>query len=522
MQGASKQSITQAEAEAEAETESCAPDSFKPEDDGQWDAPGAHTLAPEILREYDIRGEVDRTLSKRDAYIVGKAFGTMIRHRGGSRVALGYDGRISSPELTEAVCTGLLTTGVRVDRIGVGPTPMLYFTVKDQMEDGGIMVTGSHNPPGYNGFKMTLQNTPLFGESIQEIGRIAANGSFVEEPESGKVRDSDVIDTYVDRLMRDFKGERALKVAWDPGNGAAGEVLHKLARRLPGEHILLNDEIDGTFPNHHPDPSKDENLEDLKRLVLEQGCDLGIALDGDADRIGVVDETGRIIRCDMLICLYARQILNELEEAPIIADVKCSQALFDEIRNQGGHAVMWKTGHSLIKDKMAELKAPLAGELSGHIFFADKYYGYDDGLYCAIRLLNILNESDAGTTDDNDAEDGESTTLSQMLADMPHIYNTPEIRLEVEEAHKFNNVDKVLQDQKARAENEEARDIVDIDGIRVITEDGWWLLRASNTQNVLVVRAEAHSLEALDRVKQDLNNALIPIGREISFTTEST
>ena len=486
------------------------PEALKPKDDGRWDAPGAHTLAAEILREYDIRGEIDNTLSKRDAYIVGKAFGTMIRHRGGSRVALGYDGRVSSPELAEAVCSGLLTTGVRVDCIGICPTPMLYFTVKDQMEDGGIMVTGSHNPPGYNGFKMTLQNTPLFGESIQELGRIAAEGAFMEEPDSGKARDIDVIETYIDRLMRDFRGERVLKVAWDPGNGAAGNVLHKLAERLPGEHILLNDEIDGTFPNHHPDPSKDENLQDLKRLVLEQGCDLGIAFDGDADRIGVVDETGRIIRCDMLICLYARQILQELEEAPIIADVKCSQALFDEIRNQGGHAVMWKTGHSLIKDKMAELKAPLAGELSGHIFFADTYYGYDDALYCAIRLFNILNEHE------------EDTTLSQLLADMPRIYNTPEIRLEVDEASKFGNVDTVLQDQKNRADNEQEREIVDIDGVRVITEDGWWLLRASNTQNVLVVRAEAHSLEALDRVKADLNEALTPIGREISFTTEST
>ena len=507
------------------QAETIDPEHFKPADDGRWDAPGAHQLNPEILREYDIRGEIDSTLSKRDAYIVGKAFGTMIRHRGGSRVALGYDGRVSSPELAEAVCTGLLTTGVRVDRIGVCPTPMLYFTVKDQMEDGGIMVTGSHNPPGYNGFKMTLQNTPLFGESIRELGRIAAEGSFVEEPASGKARDIDVIDTYVDRLMRDFKGEREFKVAWDPGNGAAGDVLHKLAERLPGEHILLNDDIDGTFPNHHPDPSKDENLADLKRLVREQACDLGIAFDGDADRIGVVDERGRIIRCDMLICLYAREILQELEEAPIIADVKCSQALFDEIHNQGGHAVMWKTGHSLIKDKMAELKAPLAGELSGHIFFADKYYGYDDALYCAIRLLNIVNERQASSSDaeadtDNEADNG--TTLSQLLADMPHIYNTPEIRLEVNESEKFDHVDKVLRDQQARTKNEETREIVDIDGVRVITEDGWWLLRASNTQNVLVARAEAQSLEALDRVKQDLNDALSPIGQETSFTTEST
>ena len=503
MQEASMQSMIQADSQD--------PHTLKPEDDGCWNAPGAHTLSPEILREYDIRGKIDETLSKRDAFIIGKAFGTMIRHGGGSRVALGYDGRISSPELAESVCQGLLTTGVRVDRIGIGPTPMLYFTVKDQMEDGGIMVTGSHNPPGYNGFKMTLQNTPLFGDTIQELGRIAAEGAFVEEPESGKTRDIDVIDTFVDRLMRDFKGERALKVAWDPGNGAAGHVLHKLAERLPGEHILVNDEIDGTFPNHHPDPSKDENLQDLKRLVPEQGCDLGIAFDGDADRIGVVDETGRIIRCDMLICLYARQILREWEEAPVIADVKCSQALFDEIHNLGGHAVMWKTGHSLIKNKMADLKAPLAGELSGHIFFADTYYGYDDALYSAIRLLNILNDH------------AEGTPLSQLLADMPHIYNTPEIRIEVNEAEKFDYVDRVLRDQQARAANEETRKIVDIDGVRVITEDGWWLLRASNTQNVLVARAEAGSLEALDSVKADLNATLATsIGTEISFTTEST
>ncbi len=458
-----------------------------------------HRFDPEILREYDIRGQIGKNLSASDAHALGCAFGTFIKRKGGSLVCVGYDGRDSSPALANAVIVGLLSTGVTVEHVGLGPTPMLYFAVRDHMADGGIMVTGSHNPPDYNGFKMTLQSAPVFGETIRELGAIAAGGDF--ESGEGSLREVDVIDNYVDRLLRDYRGARPLKVAWDCGNGATGEIVRRLTAKLEGEHILLFDEIDGNFPNHHPDPTVDENLKDLIASVKKNGCDLGIAFDGDGDRIGVVDERGTVLRCDMLLTLYAREVLEERKGAPIIADVKCSRILFDEIARLGGEPVMWKTGHSLIKDKMAELKAPLAGELSGHIFFADKWYGFDDGTYCAIRLMNEVCEAEG--------------PLSSLTRHLPPIYNTPEVRFEVEEAEKFDLVRKIVQDLKP-LENKEF-EVNDIDGIRVTTPDGWWLLRASNTQNVLVTRAEANSPENLERMKQMVRLEVKKIGYAVSF-----
>ncbi|MCB9996554.1 MAG: phosphomannomutase/phosphoglucomutase [Rhodospirillales bacterium] len=466
-------------------------------------APGPYRFDPEILREYDVRGQVGKNLSEADAFALGCAFGTFVKRKGGSQVCVGYDGRESSPGLAGALIDGLLSTGMSVENVGLGPTPMLYFAVKDHMADGGIMVTGSHNPADYNGFKMTLQSSPVFGETIQELGRMAAAGDF--DTGEGQVRESSVIADYVERLLRDFDGGRALKIAWDCGNGSTGEIVRQLTQKLDGEHILLFDEIDGSFPNHHPDPTVDENLIDLIKTVKDRQCDVGIAFDGDGDRIGVVNEKGDVLRCDMLLAIYAREVLEERKGAAIIGDVKCSQVLFDEIARLGGTPVMWKTGHSLIKDKMAQLKAPLAGELSGHIFFGDKWYGFDDGMYCAIRLMNEL----------CDHED----PLSQITAHLPKTFNTPEVRFEVEESEKFDLVTKIVQDLKPL----ESVDfhVNDIDGVRVTTPDGWWLLRASNTQNVLVTRAEANSAEALEKMKNMVCTEVEKTGYDVSFPPTS-
>ncbi len=461
--------------------------------------PQAHRFAPEILREYDIRGKVDQNLTTDDAFALGCAFGTYIKRKGGSQVCVGFDGRESSPAMTEALIEGLLSTGMTVENVGLGPTPMLYFAVKDHMADGGIMVTGSHNPAEYNGFKMTMQSTPVFGEIIQELGVMALNADF--DSGEGTLREISVIDNYVERLLRDYTGSRPLKIAWDCGNGASGDVVRLLTEKLEGEHILLYDEIDGTFPNHHPDPTVDMNLVDLIKVVKDNECDLGVAFDGDGDRIGVVDENGKILRCDMLLAIYAREVLEERKGAVIIGDIKCSQVLFDEIERMGGQAVMWKTGHSLIKDKMAQLKAPLAGELSGHIFFGDKWYGFDDGMYCAIRLMNEVCEAE-----------GKLSALTQHL---PEIYNTQEVRFEVEESEKFDLVAKIVHDLKSKESSD--FQVNDIDGIRVTTPEGWWLIRASNTQNALVTRAEANSPENLEKLKQMVCTEVEKIGYGVSF-----
>lgn len=460
----------------------------------------AYTFAPTILREYDIRGQIGKNLSEQDAYVLGLSFGTYVRRKNGTRICVGYDGRLTSPTLCEALINGLMETGLNVENVGLGPTPMTYFAVKDRKADAGIMITGSHNPPDYNGFKMTLLNAPVYGETIQEIGRIAASGNF--ETGEGSRTDIDIKDEYVARLMKDYTGGRELNIAWDNGNGAAGEILKRLVKKLPGKHTLLFEDIDGNFPNHHPDPTVDKNLADLQKSVADNDCDLGIAFDGDGDRIGVVDENGTVLRCDILMTLYASEILKAQPGAAIIGDVKCSQVMFDEINNMGGNAVMWKTGHSLVKAKMAELKAPLAGELSGHIFFADKYYGFDDALYCAIRLINLLGDAKGG--------------LSTLTKHLPVLVNTPEVRFEVDEEEKFDLVPRVFESMKTRGDD--TLEIDDIDGIRVSSPDGWWLLRPSNTQNVLVARAESNSEEGLKRLTDMAIEEVAKLGYSVNFS----
>jgi phosphomannomutase len=440
----------------------------------------AHRFDPTILREYDIRGIVGKTLHEADAAAIGRAFGTMVKEKNGKSVAIGYDGRLSSPVLAKALTEGLTAAGVDVVSVGLGPTPMLYYAASTLNVDGGIMITGSHNPPDYNGFKMMLGRRSFYGADIQRLGEISAKGQVATG--KGKAETKSLLDEYVARIAKDYAGKRQLTVAWDPGNGATGEAVVKLTQALPGTHILINETIDGTFPAHHPDPTEPKNLEQLEALVAEKKCDLGIAFDGDGDRIGVVDSKGRILWGDQLMVILAGDVLKTKPGATIIADVKASQVLFDEVKRMGGAPMMWRTGHSLIKTKMAETKAPLAGEMSGHIFFADKYYGYDDALYAAVRLLAII----AGGTE----------TIAAMRDRLPAVINTPELRFPCSETRKFAVIDEVRQ----RLETAGA-EMSDIDGVRVSTADGWWLLRASNTQDVLVARAEAKSEAGLGRLK---------------------
>ena len=442
-----------------------------------------HAFNPTVLREYDIRGVVDKTLTVTDAHAIGRAFATRVRQAGGSRVCVGYDGRLSSPDFEAALVDGLAASGVDVLRVGLGPTPMLYFAVFECAADGGVMVTGSHNPPDHNGFKFMLGKGSFYGDDIAGLGRIAAAGDYASGAGASEARS--LLDTYVARLAGDFAGGRDLSVAWDAGNGAAGEAMAKLTARLPGEHRLLNQAIDGTFPAHHPDPTVPENLVQLIDLVKSEGCDLGIAFDGDGDRIGVVDERGRILWGDQLLAILAAEVLGRKPGATIVADVKASRVLFDRIAELGGTPLMWRTGHSLIKAKMAETDAPLAGEMSGHIFFADGYYGFDDALYAAVRLLSIVAASEI--------------SLGALRDALPAMVNTPELRFACDEARKFAVVDEVV----ARL-REAGADFADIDGARVNTADGWWLLRASNTQAVLVARCEAFDEAGLARLKADL------------------
>ncbi|SJZ57259.1 phosphomannomutase [Enhydrobacter aerosaccus] len=454
-------------------------------------SPTAHKFDSTILREYDIRGVVGKTLHPADARAIGRSFGTMVRRKGGKRVALGYDGRLSSPELAAACIEGLTAAGVNVVNIGLAATPMLYFAVWHLDADGGIQITGSHNPPDYNGFKMMMGKKSFFGADILKLGELSAKGDF--ESGQGSVEERNILPDYAARLLKDVKPGRKLKVAWDTGNGAVGVSIRAVVEKLPGEHFVLNEQVDGTFPAHHPDPTVPKNLEQLIAEVRRRGCDLGIAFDGDGDRIGAVDGKGRILWGDQLMILWARDVLKERPGATIIADVKASQALFDEILRAGGTPLMWKTGHSLIKTKMAELKAPLAGEMSGHVFFADTFFGFDDALYCALRLLNIV------------ANGRES--LAEMRDKLPQLVNTPELRFDCPEERKF----KIVEEVRERLKQAGAK-LNDIDGVRVSTPDGWWLLRASNTQAVLVARCESANEAGLERLKNDLKTALAQSG----------
>ncbi|MXP27853.1 phosphomannomutase [Porphyrobacter algicida] len=459
----------------------------------------SHQFNPTVLREYDIRGIIGETLGPDDARAIGRVFASMLREAGGSRVAVGYDGRVSSPVLEHALVEGLTASGCDVVRVGMGPTPMLYYAeASDEQADGGIQITGSHNPANYNGFKMVFQGRPFFGADITRLGERAAKGEWADG--AGSVETRDIMEAYITRLLEGLAGvDHAalsdLKVGWDAGNGAAGPALELLAARLPGEHHLLYTEVDGNFPNHHPDPTIESNLADLKSLVAEKNLDFGVAFDGDGDRIGAIDGEGRVIWGDQLLMIYAEDLLARRPGATIIADVKASRALFDDVAKNGGTPLMWKTGHSLIKSKMKETGSPLAGEMSGHVFFADEYYGYDDALYAGVRLIAAS------------ARLGKS--VSELRGAMPEMINTPEMRFQVDESRKFAAIDEI----KERVAQSDA-DVDATDGVRVTTDDGWWLLRASNTQDVLVARAESESRDGLKRLVAQIDEQLQLSGLE--------
>jgi phosphomannomutase len=458
-----------------------------------------HEFHPTVLREYDIRGVIGETLGPDDARAIGRGFATLLRQAGGKTVAVGYDGRVSSPILEHALIEGLTASGCDVIRVGMGPTPMLYFAEASlEQADGGVQITGSHNPANYNGFKMVFRGRPFFGQDIQTLGRLAADGAWLDG--TGEVSTHEILEDYIERLLLALEGVdrdklASLKVGWDAGNGAAGPGIEKLVRKLPGEHFTLYTDVDSDFPNHHPDPTEEKNLEDLKRLIRDEGLDFGVAFDGDGDRIGAVDGEGRVVWGDQLLAILAEPVLEDVPGATIIADVKASQALYDRIAELGGKPLMWKTGHSLIKSKMKETGSPLAGEMSGHIFFAHDYYGYDDALYGAVRLIRAITRL--------------GKSLTQLRSEMPAMINTPELRFQVDESRKFPVIDEILARLAA-----DGADVNPTDGARVNTPDGWWLLRASNTQDVLVARAEGKDQAALERLVAQIDAQLTLSGLE--------
>ena len=459
----------------------------------------SHTFHPTVLREYDIRGIIGETLGPDDARAIGRTFGSMLREAGGKTVAVGYDGRISSPMLEHALVEGLTASGCDVVKVGMGPTPMLYYAEASAEDvDGGIQITGSHNPANYNGFKMVFQGRPFFGADIAKLGERSAAGEWLDG--TGTAQSRELLPEYVERMVEGLDGvDRAslegLRVGWDAGNGAAGPALEALVAKLPGEHHLLFTEVDGNFPNHHPDPTVEENLADLRALVAEKKLDFGVAFDGDGDRIGAIDGDGRVIWGDQLLMIYAEDALARNPGITVIADVKASRALFDHVAALGGTPLMWKTGHSLIKSKMKETGCPIAGEMSGHVFFADDYYGFDDALYAGVRLIAAS------------ARLGRSVT--ELRGGMPAMINTPEMRFQVDESRKFAAIEEV----KARMADS-PDDVDGTDGVRVTNADGWWLLRASNTQDVLVARAESESEEGLERLMAQIDEQLALSGLE--------
>ena len=453
----------------------------------------SHRFHPTLLREYDVRGTVGKTLHEADARALGRSFGTVVARAGGRRVAVGYDGRLSSPMLESALVEGLTHTGIDVLRIGLGPTPMLYHAEMTGNVDGGIHITGSHNPADQNGFKLVHAHAPFFGADIQRLGVLAAQGDW--ESGAGRVTGVDMLETYVDRLMQGFDGA-ALRIGWDTGSGAAGPAVEQLAQRLPGEHHLLFTRVDGHFPHHHPDPAVDANLADLRALVLSKRLDFGVAFDGDGDRIGVIDHKGRAIAGDRLLGIFAADMLQKRPGAAIVADVKTSQAVFDRVAALGGRPDMWKAGHSHIKSRMKQIGAALGGETTGHLFFADDHPGYDDALYAAIRLIRLVSAAQCPVA---------------ALADaMPTGAITPELHIAVPDEEKFGTVKRIASRLRSAG-----ADMAELDGVRVRTADGWWLLRASNTQGALVVRAEGHDAAGLARLLEQVDSHLSATGMSL-------
>ncbi|HNT56571.1 MAG TPA: phosphomannomutase/phosphoglucomutase [Syntrophales bacterium] len=446
----------------------------------------------EIFREYDIRGVWGRDFDGEDVRAVGRVYGTRLGASGGKRITVARDCRLSSPQIREALVEGLLDAGAEVLDLGVCPTPLLYFSLRHFQAAGGIMVTASHNPPEYNGFKICRGYDTIFGEEIQSFRRALENREFVPRP-GGVLRDVDMLTPYSDFLAANIRLKRPVRLAVDAGNGTGGVAAGPVFERLGNPVRALHFEMDGRFPNHEPDPTVPGNMEELRNTVLSEGLELGIGFDGDADRIGVIDDRGNMLYGDMLMVVFAREILKHHPGATIIGEVKCSRNLYDDIRKRGGRPVMGKAGHSLIKQRLREEKAILAGEMSGHLFFADRYFGFDDALYAACRLLEIVS-----------AREG---PVSTYLEDLPKTFNTPEIRIPCPEEKKFLVVEAFREALEGRFE------VIDVDGVRVEFDDGWGLLRASNTGPVLVLRFEAATEERLREIRSFFEETLEEIRR---------
>ena len=443
-------------------------------------------MNPDVFREYDIRGVVNKDLTPDFVYLLGRAIGTYAVYRGLRTMVLGRDCRLSSDLYQDAVGNGIRSTGIDVIEIGLCATPMLYFAIRHFHMDGGVMVTGSHNPPDFNGFKICIGPDTIFGEQIQALKKIIEEGTYING--KGELSHEEIAGIYQNHLMANVKVMPGHRIVLDGGNGVGGFFALPLMRRCGCNVTDIYCDPDGHFPNHFPDPTLTENLQELIRLVLEEKAEIGIAYDGDADRIGVITDRGDILWGDELLLLFSRFILKKNPGAAIIGEVKCSQKLFDDISRNGGRPIMWKAGHSLIKEKMKEEKALLAGEMSGHIFFADRYFGFDDALYASVRLLEILSES--------------GKKLSDLLSDVPRTFTTPEIRIDCPDRIKFGVVDAV------RKRYRKTHEIITIDGLRVVYTDGWALIRASNTQPVLVLRFEAATRERLKEIREEMESVL--------------
>ncbi|PMP96842.1 MAG: phosphomannomutase [Candidatus Aminicenantes bacterium] len=456
-------------------------------------------MNPEIFREYDIRGVVGQDLDVGVARIIGQAVATKIQSLGKRQVAVGRDCRLSSPELFEGLTEGLLQSGCQVIDLGIVPTPLVYFGSYYKGYEAAMMITGSHNPPEFNGFKIMIGHDTLYGDEIVEIYNIIEKGKFVSSAAPGKKSSYNLVPEYLDYIVRQVKFQRPVKVVLDAGNGTAGPVAVPLLKRLGAEVVELFTEMDGHFPNHHPDPTLPDALKSLISKVVETGAELGVAYDGDADRIGLVDEKGKILWGDQLLIIFARDLLPRNPGAAIISEVKASGLLYNEIARLGGRAIMWKTGHSLIKEKIKEEKALLAGEMSGHIFFADRWFGFDDAIYASARLLEIVSRS--------------NKKLSEYLSDLPPVFNTPEIRIYASDEVKFKIVDRVK--EKLRPHSEISQ-LIDIDGVRAVFKHGWGLVRASNTQPVLVLRFEADSPQNLEIIQRDVRQVLEEAIKELN------
>jgi phosphomannomutase/phosphoglucomutase len=437
-------------------------------------------INPYIFREYDIRGVVDKDLTDDAVDLLGKGMGTYLLQFGAKKISLGGDVRLSTERFRKVILKGLTSTGIHVIDVGRVPTPVQYFSMHHLDVQGGIMITGSHNPPEFNGFKITLNNAPVYGQDIQEIKKIILAQNFSQG--QGNVEKTDVIDKYIEYIKNNIRIEKPLKVVLDSGNGAASLVAHRLFKEMGLDTIDLFDTPDGNFPNHHPDPTVVDNIQELIKTVRKEKAALGIGYDGDGDRIGVVDENGEIIWGDRLMIIFGRDILKDNPGAPVIFEVKCSQALPEMIEKFGGKPIMWRTGHSNLKKKMKETKAPLAGEMSGHLFFADRYFGFDDAIYASARMVELVAKS--------------GKKVSQLLDGVPRYFSTPEIRAEVAtDELKFEIADKAKQFFSKNYE------VIDVDGVRIQFGDGWGLVRASNTQPVLVLRFEARTKDRLEEIK---------------------